>query len=235
MYDREELIADLEEAYSQMQELVNQIEHLIHYVPKHMQGRAKSMMLSHLQMALNDEHMWVGGNMYTLAELIEELKDDGNFEDEEELEEVAPIIAAGARAAAVGAGRALGAAAGQAAGNKIFGNPDDTADDNEASAEAAHSKYANSGEDDDEVEESGRFSGPTTYLIAGPNLLANIGCEDTANGFVAFLQSKGIEANLHPVGLGVAKDALAIRTEEMSAKLQELMAEFAQSEFNPRK
>jgi hypothetical protein len=180
-YDREELISELTEIYENMNNMIRELEHLIRYLPDEtMRERAKRMMLSHFQMALNDDHMWLGGNMYTLAELLEELQDPGNWDEGEEEEE---------------------------------------------------EEYRESVEELPE----GRFDGPTTYLITGTNLLANIGCKDTANGFVNFLQSKGIEAVIHPVGLGVAKDALAIRTEEMSAKLQGLMAEFAQSEFNPMK
>lgn len=201
-YEREELISELEEIYEGMSNMIRELQHLINYLPDEtMRERAKRMMLSHFEMALSDEHMWLGGNMYTLAELLDDLRDPGNWEEEEELDEVAPLVAAGVRGAAVGVGKALGSKL----ADKVLG---------------------------DDLPE-GRFDGPTTYLVTGPNILANIGCEDTANAFAAFLQSKGIEAVIHPVGLGIAKDALAIRTEEMSARLQELMAEFAASEFNP--
>lgn len=87
MYSREELIEQFEETYENLQSVVNELQHLVRNIPDEtLKERARRMMLAHLEMAMNNDHMWLGGNMYTLADLIEDLRDPGNW-DEEEVEE----------------------------------------------------------------------------------------------------------------------------------------------------
>jgi hypothetical protein len=72
-----------------------------------------------------------------------------------------------------------------------------------------------------------------TYLVVSNNLLANIGCKEVAEAFAQFLTDKGLHANVHPVGSAIAKDAMAVRTEEIARHVQMYMQEFAESDYNP--
>jgi hypothetical protein len=185
MYSRDELVYELEQTYEQMEELVQNLAHLINYIPDgSLKERARRMMLAHFQMALNNDHMWLGGNMYTLSDLIEDMQDPGLWNEGDEQED-------------------------------------------EMKEEAIEQTPAPPME-----EACGPVAGET-YLVVSNNLLANIGCKEVAEAFAQFLTDKGLHANVHPVGSAIAKDAMAVRTEEIARHVQMYMQEFAESDYNP--
>ena len=80
----DELADDIETIYHDLLEQVSMLDQLFRQIPnRNTQERARRQVLSHLQMALNDEHMWIGNNMMTLEKLIQELRSQNDEEGDE--------------------------------------------------------------------------------------------------------------------------------------------------------
>jgi hypothetical protein len=257
MYSKDELVYELEQTYEQMQELINNLDHLVRYIPDGtLKERARRMMLSHFQMALNNDHMWLGGNMYTLSDLIEDMQDPGMWDEGEEEDEMkeameesffsGPFVE-GSKAVFVGntwnasPGTVVTILGKNNSGQYFIAHESSGPGDEgegigwvEASElEPMHTEETIQQTPTPPMEES---CGPTagqTYLVVANNLLANIGCQEVAEAFAQFLNDKGIAANVHPVGSAIAKDAMAVRTDEIAKHVQMYMQEFAESEYNP--
>ena len=77
---------ELEEKYSDLLDLMGDIKELVEGIPvSFIRERARSYWLAHIEMALNDDHNWVGGSMATIEGTIDELKEEVGFgEDDDE-------------------------------------------------------------------------------------------------------------------------------------------------------
>lgn len=69
-------IADqLEEVYEELQDLLYNLKRLVRQIPyRALSERANRGVLAHIEIALNNEHQWMGRNYTTLADVIEELR-----------------------------------------------------------------------------------------------------------------------------------------------------------------
>lgn len=77
--DREEIVFAFEEAQDKLAEAIEalrQAERMLEFNGQdRLAERCKSMVRSHIEMAASNDHMWMGGNMTTLADIVEEVKD----------------------------------------------------------------------------------------------------------------------------------------------------------------
>lgn len=72
--DLDEIVGALNDVYEQLLDAVSELENVIRAIPdQSLQERGRRMVLAHFQTALNSDHSWLGGNMTTLADFIEEI------------------------------------------------------------------------------------------------------------------------------------------------------------------
>lgn len=80
-----DVLETLNNIYDQLMDSVNELEDVLRGVPnRNLQERARRMVLAHLQMALNNNHSWMGKNMTTLAEVIQEFEDEIRYGDDDD-------------------------------------------------------------------------------------------------------------------------------------------------------
>lgn len=90
------IIADIESIYEQMDELIDTLGRLIRQLPdERMREMGRRGVLSHFQMALSNNHDWLGKNMTTLEDFInmlqemendpgyDEMEDDGVYDEDD--------------------------------------------------------------------------------------------------------------------------------------------------------
>ena len=89
--DYSRIAQDMEYVYEQIADAVEELSGLIRQLPESsLSERGRRMVLAHLQTALSSNHQWLGGNMLTLEQFIEEVREHG-YEDQEELEEACDV------------------------------------------------------------------------------------------------------------------------------------------------
>lgn len=64
-----EKVNDLENAFEKLEEAIELVKSAVEGTPE--ENRAKSYLIPALEMALNDEHEWVGKNPCNIAKLLE--------------------------------------------------------------------------------------------------------------------------------------------------------------------
>lgn len=71
-------VADqLEDLYDELKEIVRNLQGISRGLDATNRERMKRYVLSHLSMALDDEHEWLGGNAITLRDVIDDIRNKG--------------------------------------------------------------------------------------------------------------------------------------------------------------
>jgi hypothetical protein len=80
------IIADIENIYEEMDMLIDNLGSLIRQLPnERMREMGRRGVLSHFQMALNNNHDWLGKNMTTLEDflnMLQEMESDPGYMEE---------------------------------------------------------------------------------------------------------------------------------------------------------
>lgn len=79
------VVSELGEIYEEMEQLIERLRSCVRRMKdKSIGERARRGVLAYFEMALNKNHDWLGGNMTTLADIIEELQDPDNQQEDED-------------------------------------------------------------------------------------------------------------------------------------------------------
>jgi len=77
----DDAVMELEDIYNDLQDCIGALADAIRRLPnENDRERGRRMVVSHFQTALNSDHGWLGGNMTTLRDFIEELRGNENYE-----------------------------------------------------------------------------------------------------------------------------------------------------------
>ena len=77
-------IRKMTEIRNKMKELLSDAKDILNGAPHIVQIRAESYWLAHIAMAIDDDHSFCGSSMCTMQDTIKELKEEMEYEEEDQ-------------------------------------------------------------------------------------------------------------------------------------------------------